>query len=769
MKQVNFLRPYAALLLCLFLFMPPSAPASEVAIDFLWVNSYIKQGGTSRAYISVDPNPKDRVLVGVFENVAGGVGPQMTAAGWMAAVMAGQVLGLDLADYKISYDIFGRVDGPSAGGLTTAGVLAAILNDTVLADVTMTGTINPDGTIGPVGGIPQKLQGAAQTGKRTVLIPYGSRYGRNLQTDSMVDLVDFGANLGVKVLQVRDIYEAYQYLTGKALPRAQVKEDFIPALPQRVFDRTRDAVRAWHARGNEIEGKYKLIPDDYKSQDVSATMTTAKKIYEGSLDALRQGNVAVAYSRAVMAYVMGYMGYLQADVLRTLSTLSGDATAAVKTYIDAYRFSQERVNSFFSRLNTERIGTLSDMMTVADAYAKVVQAKGSILLAKSLEDSMQAIEKMMQDVAQQPANADSGKPVLGITVSQSPYGQGVVVNAVAPGSLAFHAGILVGDIILNVSGYAVNSVSDLGAVLGQTQVGSTLQFNLLRGAHQHLIHLAYVGSGQVVQQGPSQQQTEQHQALLEKWFQKMFLSVAFYKMSEISIDLAQDRLNIGLGFGNKDVPAAGAIKSLATLYSVAADATMRNFESLYVEREANRQGISLSRARMALMEEDLDYGLTYASYMGFVNYPPDSDVAQLGAAMELFYATSALVTKYYSLLAEVDKAGNVIKVGQEQALINMLDLAVRNARQNIILATEGGSVPVLAQLYYEVGKFSREGNLNDKLDALSSLWYAAAQSRAIAYLNGNLKIARAVQPAANDSTPQPTAPTPGTEQRQGQF
>ena len=41
--------------------------------------------------------------------------------------------------------------------------------------MTMTGTINPDGTVGPVGGIPQKVEGAADEGIKTVLIPAGQR------------------------------------------------------------------------------------------------------------------------------------------------------------------------------------------------------------------------------------------------------------------------------------------------------------------------------------------------------------------------------------------------------------------------------------------------------------------------------------------------------------------------------------------------------------------------------------------------------------------
>lgn len=772
MKRMKTALGLALALALLLHVVPETARAGEVAVDWLWVNSYTKSGGTSRAYINVEPNPKKRVLVGIYENVAGGVGPMMRSAGWMAAIMASQLLGIDLSEYKISYDIFGRVDGPSAGALTTVGVMAAILGDPIKADVSMTGTINPDGTIGPVGGIPQKIQGAVKAGKRTILIPYGSRYGYDIARKRMVDLVDYGESLGAKILQARDIYQAYKALTGKDLPRAQVREDLYPMLPERVFDRTRDAVRAWHSRYNEVQSKYKLIPQQYKVKEIQQTLENAAAIYKASFDALRQGNVGVAYDRAVNAYVTAYSGFVAADVARTLSTLEGDFKEAVRTYIDSHRFSQERANSFYSRLNTERVNSLSDMVTVAAAYAKVVQSLGCILLARTMEQSMLAIEKVLEKTSQKPAS----RPTLGITVSASPYGRGVVVNAVNPGTLAYRAGILVGDIIYSLNGMPVNSVNDLAAILQQAQVGQTLQFAVLRGPEQRFINVPFISQDYAGQPVMEPQQQARQAQLQEKWFQKMFLAVMLYELSEVSVELAQDRLNIGLGMGEKPVPADGTIKALSTLFSVAADANMKNFESLYVEQLAEKYGTTVSRATMQLMEDDLSFALTWAAYKGFTNYPPKSYVAQLGAAIEIFYATSALISKYYSLGAELDEAGNVIKVRQEQALINMLDLAVRNARQNIILAKEGGSSPIWAQLFYEVGKYSREGNLNDKLTALTSLWHAAALSRVMAFLNGNLQIARLdalkqripAEPAAQ-GTPKPQSPKETEKSEQKEF
>jgi len=46
----------------------------------------------------------------------------------------------------------------------TSTLLALLHGDTVRADTAMTGTINPDGSAGPVGGIPLKIEGAKEKG-----------------------------------------------------------------------------------------------------------------------------------------------------------------------------------------------------------------------------------------------------------------------------------------------------------------------------------------------------------------------------------------------------------------------------------------------------------------------------------------------------------------------------------------------------------------------------------------------------------------------------
>jgi uncharacterized protein len=65
------------------------------------------------------------------------------------------------------------VDGPSAGAAITVALIATIKGTPIVEGYYMTGTINGDGSIGPVGGVPEKALAAAKSGATHFLVPQG--------------------------------------------------------------------------------------------------------------------------------------------------------------------------------------------------------------------------------------------------------------------------------------------------------------------------------------------------------------------------------------------------------------------------------------------------------------------------------------------------------------------------------------------------------------------------------------------------------------------
>ena len=67
------------------------------------------------------------------------------------------------------------VDGPSAGAAITLALIVTIYAQELDSGAYMTGTINGDGTVGSVGGIPEKALAAAENGAKRFFVPEGQR------------------------------------------------------------------------------------------------------------------------------------------------------------------------------------------------------------------------------------------------------------------------------------------------------------------------------------------------------------------------------------------------------------------------------------------------------------------------------------------------------------------------------------------------------------------------------------------------------------------
>ncbi len=351
-------------------------------------------GGVSPVRISVRPAAqKGELRVGFFEEEVAGTGPMWRSAGWMAVVVASQILGIDPRDYEFAFSVGGRIDGPSAGAYMTVGVLAALLGDTLRDDAAMTGTINPDGTIGPVGGIPHKIEGAAENGKKLVLVPAGQRYDMDRNKNKLVDLVEVGKKKGVEVREVSSVFEAYEILTGKPLPRFQGSAP-TPQLPPRAFDRTRAKAQEWFARYQDARNRFNSLPEEITgalAENLASTDETAQR----AQSALEQGLAAVAYQRSVQAAAEAQMWLLVGEMVERYATGGIGATI---DYLQSTQSSLSELDAVIDLLGTEQPRTASDYIALFDAYMSIGQAQGLVLIANNrLNTLAQQVDAMTEE------------------------------------------------------------------------------------------------------------------------------------------------------------------------------------------------------------------------------------------------------------------------------------------------------------------------------------------------------------------------------------
>ena len=196
--------------------------------------------------ITVDIRYGGKGLVLVNTDVPTGVDFQTSAR--TAVKVAQSITGTDLSNKDVIFSIRSKdnstssdlqaADGPSAGAAMTVLLTTELQangggtnsNVGLKQDVVMTGTINSDGTIGQVGGVPEKAQAAGQYGAKIFLVPMGQNayYEQNCEKrqegpfiyqtckSQQKPLSDYTEkNYGMRVVEVKDVKEALAYIESK--------------------------------------------------------------------------------------------------------------------------------------------------------------------------------------------------------------------------------------------------------------------------------------------------------------------------------------------------------------------------------------------------------------------------------------------------------------------------------------------------------------------------------------------------------------------------
>lgn len=596
---------------------PTATPQASgpVSVDALWFGQDASNvyGGTSRVRVTVRPNDSGdgELRVGFFESEVGGSGAQWRAAGWMAVITASLLLGEDPSQYEFSFDVAGRIDGPSAGALMTAAVLAGYLGHEVNPDVTMTGTINPDGTVGPVGGIPHKIAGAAEAGKTIVLVPNGQRFDYDYSLGQSVDLVQVGSQLGVEVRQVPDIYAVYTALTGETIPSLPASGQ--AAMPPVAFDKLRAASTNWYARYQAERANFLALPVEV--QEYRYEVIEFADFYASEADRLLgEGQVSNAFRFAWQAAALTRVATQAAELDNIWVTAGIDPMI---TRLEGTQSAVTRMNAIKQKIEAEQPRTSSDAVAIMDASSNLSIAQGMIFQAEDALNQLQYTDYTEDDIL-------------------------TAIYAAA--------------------------------------------FN--------------------------------------------------YAFADIYLDLAEDVLSIGMGFGTTPAPSQAVLDAIADTLRRGAEANITYFESIIIEPWAQANGISPDLAKYYFQQADSDYLTAVAAVAGAemlagsMSRPEAQATMWLGASMSAYSSSAAVIAKYYSLGAQLDEFGSVIGYDRSTALADMLDLADQRARNWLnVVATEE---PVSALFYYENARIQRQGDATDQLESLRSYWQSAVLSEVLA-------------------------------------
>ncbi len=306
----------------------------------------------------------------------------------LAAMVASDVMGIDQRKYDFYYiiDISSPIiGGPSAGGALTVATIAAMNNWTLKPGVVMTGMINPDESIGPVGGIPYKLEAAAAKNATLFLIPQGQSTVTVRKTtgstngtfiisqvkEETVDVVELGKKLNVTVKEVSTIEDAVLVFTGNEIKKPEYNGTIITPGYLGLLEPL--ATKLEKESSDMYEGTAALVPKDDKflkqAKDVrnqADSMYNNKKyyaatsLYFNSMVNMRTAQWNYGYGKA-------------ADKEQYLNDLAGKV--------------EKQIQSSESDLENFKMYGVTDVGAVGAAESRITTARARLDDAKKLNGS----------------------------------------------------------------------------------------------------------------------------------------------------------------------------------------------------------------------------------------------------------------------------------------------------------------------------------------------------------------------------------------------
>lgn len=217
--------------------IPTSAPATTPTVQAqiqqqanivkLKLPAVDKDGNGALADLIIEVRPgQGRVFIGFEDSPLINADTQTSLR--IALDVAKRIAG-EFKDVDVSYTFAAESDvvgGKSAGAGAALATIAALKKDKLNQSILITGSIEPDGAIGPVGMITAKAQAAKKAGYATLLVPPGESVQNKVAEQckenrtsnsytkkcySTVNKVSVGEEVGMNIIEVKNIGEAYAY------------------------------------------------------------------------------------------------------------------------------------------------------------------------------------------------------------------------------------------------------------------------------------------------------------------------------------------------------------------------------------------------------------------------------------------------------------------------------------------------------------------------------------------------------------------------------
>lgn len=326
-------------------------------------------GSTATFTITVGTNGSGHVFLDTFPLTQ----IDMQGSARLASRVAAQVSGKSLDDYDFFFVIRSgstQIGGPSAGATLTVGAIAALNGWKVRSDVLMTGTIQLDGSVGPVGGIPEKAQAAANVGMKTFLFPAGEEtQPLSASPGTTVNMQDYCATtLRMTCLPVSDVFAAVENMTDHSFNRAPVTGDVtgdsfrakLGPLSEQLLEQARALLR-------EAETEFAGVTALQAQAAIATQLVEARGTLQRAESAYSNGTYYTAASLSFQASIAAHDARDRSRVAKTT-----DLTSTLASLLVASRDAVARARA---EVDAAPLRTTSDFESAGAAQVRIIEAE----------------------------------------------------------------------------------------------------------------------------------------------------------------------------------------------------------------------------------------------------------------------------------------------------------------------------------------------------------------------------------------------------------
>lgn len=279
------------------------------------------------------------------------------ASARLSKQVACETLKMNCSNYDFFYIIKSPVQmigGPSGGAAMTTLTLVVLTNSTIKPNVGITGTINPDGSIGQIGAVQEKALSAREAGITTFLVPRG-------QAGFKVE--------DVEVNEVSKITDAFYYLTGNKIISQQANTSKVRQDYENIMQLMASQLMSYsESMLSRLEKASEIISDEELNQSASDVILASKDILKDASEFYNKSQYYSASSFLVQSSFNSVFGY---DMINFENSNRSSDFIKLELYILNSRFN-ELEKKFTENVS---IDCINDIELLATSISRLHEAE----------------------------------------------------------------------------------------------------------------------------------------------------------------------------------------------------------------------------------------------------------------------------------------------------------------------------------------------------------------------------------------------------------